>query len=205
VPAGALAAPGVNPDVLRQIRSRQMKIKIVGGSMRLSLLATAGGVAAVGAIALLNWSGTALAAATSGWHTDMPPAKAFFEKIRVLSPVTDSDSDALVKVIANEPSDVYVNHIIADPGANSGWHTHPGPSVVVVKRGTATVEEVEDSNCVEHTYPAGTGFIDQGGGHVHLVRNASTTDTLEVYAFQVIPSGLSRVIPVDDPGVCPGL
>jgi quercetin dioxygenase-like cupin family protein len=174
-------------------------------STRRWLSATAGGLVATGAMALLNWSGTAWAAATSGWHTDMPPAKAFFEKIRVFSRVTDSDNDAFVSLIANEPSDVYVNHIIADPGANSGWHTHPGPSVVVVKRGTATVDEVEDSTCVEHTYPAGTGFIDQGGEHVHLVRNASSTDTLEVYAFQVIPSGLNRVVPVDDPGVCPGL
>jgi hypothetical protein len=38
-----------------------------------------------------------------------------------------------------------------------------------------------------------------------VVSNASTTDTLEVYAFQIIPTGLARVISVADPGLCPGL
>ncbi len=177
----------------------------LGGSARVSRWIMAGCLIAVGAMMLLKVTGVALAAATPGWHTDMPPAKAFFEKIRVVSNVIGSDDDTFVKLSVKEPADVYVNHITADPLANSGWHTHPGPSVVVVKRGTATVDEVENGNCVEHSYPAGTGFVDQGGVHVHLVRNTSTTDTLEVYAFQVIPSGLNRVVPVSDPGVCPGL
>ncbi len=142
---------------------------------------------------------------TAGWHADKPPAKAYFESIRVHSRVADSDDDAFVSIRSNEPSDVYVNHVIADPLGNSGWHTHPGPSVVVVKSGTATVYEVEGTNCVQHTYPAGTGFVDAGGTHVHLVRNASATETLELYAFQIIPTGLGRVISVVDPGLCPGL
>ena len=141
----------------------------------------------------------------AGWHSDKPPAKAYFERVRVHSRVTDRDDDAFVTIRSNEPSDVYVNHVVAAPLGNSGWHTHPGPSVVVVKSGTATVYEVEGTDCVQHTYPAGTGFVDGGGTHVHLVSNVSTTETLELYAFQIIPTGLLRVISVADPGLCPGL
>jgi hypothetical protein len=157
-------------------------------------------------IALLAASGTAGATdPNSGWHADKPPAKAYFERIRVHSKVADTDNDAFVTIRSNEPSDIYVNHVIADPLGNSGWHTHPGPSVVVVKSGIATVYEVEGMNCVQRSYPAGTGFIDEGGTHVHLVQNASTTDTLEIYAFQIIPTGLTRVVSVADPGLCPNL
>lgn len=157
-------------------------------------------------LALVGASGTAGATdPNAGWHADKPPAKAYFERIRVHAKVADSDNDAVVKIQSNEPSDIYVNHVVVDPLGNSGWHTHPGPSIVVVKRGTATVYEIEDTNCVQRNYPAGTGFIDAGGTHVHLVSNASTTETLEVYAFQIIPTGLARVISVNDPGLCPGL
>ena len=157
-------------------------------------------------LAIAGASATAGATApNAGWHADSPPAKGYFENVRVYSKVADGDNDAFVAILSNEPSDIYVNHVVVDPLGNSGWHTHPGPSVVVVKRGTATVYEVDGMNCVQHTYPAGTGFVDAGGTHVHLVSNASTTDTLEVYAFQVIPTGLARVISVTDPGLCPGL
>ena len=167
---------------------------------------------AVPSVVVPGFLGLALASGTAGatppnagWHPDTPPAKAYFESIRVWSKVADSDNDAFVSILSNEPSDVYVNHVVVDPLGNSGWHTHPGPSVVVVKRGTATVYEIEGMNCVQHSYPAGTGFVDAGGTHVHLVSNASTTATLEVYAFQIIPTGLARVISVTDPGLCPGL
>lgn len=162
--------------------------------------------ASVLGLALIGASGTAGATdPNSGWHAAKPPAKAYFERIRVHSKVADTDHDAFVTMRSNEPSDVYVNHVIADPLGNSGWHTHPGPSVVVIKRGIATVYEVEDMNCVQRSYPAGTGFIDQGGTHLHLVQNASTSETLELYAFQIIPTGLGRVISVADPGLCPNL
>jgi quercetin dioxygenase-like cupin family protein len=174
--------------------------KILSHTVPTLLLPGLLGVALAGASPIAGATGP-----NAGWHADNPPARAYFEHIRVHSKVADSDDDAFVVIRSNEPSDVYVNHVIADPLGNSGWHTHPGPSVVVVKSGTATVYEVEGTDCVQHTYPAGTGFVDAGGTHVHLVSNASTTEPMELYAFQIIPTGLARVIPVADPGLCPGL
>jgi hypothetical protein len=51
--------------------------------------------------------------------------RSFFEKIRVLSGTrTDGDDDAKVKIIAKEPSDVYVVTNTVASGGYSGWlHT----------------------------------------------------------------------------------
>ena len=89
------------------------------------------------------------------------------------------------------------------PGGYSGWHTHPGPSVVLVKSGIATVYDGDDPSCTPMVYPAGTGFVDPGDGHVHMVRNEGA-DTLITQAFQIIPAGEPRRIDVPtSPGNCP--
>lgn len=140
----------------------------------------------------------------SGWVTDKPPAVAYFESIHVRG-VTDAEGEnPQVKITVSEPTDVYVNHVTVAPGGNSGWHSHPGPSVVVIKTGTATVYDSDGSSCPATVYPAGTGFIDEGGGHVHLVANLGSAP-LEVYAFQIIPHGDMRVISEPRPAGCPML
>ena len=92
-----------------------------------------------------------------------------------------------------------VNTVAA--GGHSGWHTHPGPSVVLVKTGTATIYEGDDPTCTPVRYPAGTGFIDAGGGHVHMVRNESK-ERLVTEAFQIVPARDSRRIDAANPGNC---
>jgi hypothetical protein len=52
------------------------------------------------------------------------------------------------------------------------------------------------------TYAAGTGFIDEGGGHMHMVRNEGASDLVTV-AFQIIPAGADRRIDGPSPGHCP--
>ena len=41
-------------------------------------------------------------------------------------------------------SDVYVVQNTWPPGAHTGWHTHPGPSLVTVTAGTITAYEASD-------------------------------------------------------------
>ena len=170
---------------------------------------------ASGAGAMLAWTGIASATPAKDFNSDV--TKAFFEKIRVRSG-TGSDfddpgkrnrfpgwfphrDDARVKIIAKDPSDVYVVINTVAPGGYSGWHTHPGPSVVLVKTGTATVYDGDDPNCTAVTYPAGTGFIDPGDGHVHMVRNEGT-EPLVTSAFQIIPTGEARRIDAASSGYC---
>ncbi len=45
-------------------------------------------------------------------------------------------------------SDVYILENRIAPGGSFGWHSHPGPSLVVVKTGTLTLYRADDPSCV---------------------------------------------------------
>jgi hypothetical protein len=143
-------------------------------------------------------SGTALATPSSGFTSTIVGPTTFDElDVKNLTPYHQ------VRISTKGISDVYIvtNKVI--PGGQSGWHTHPGPSIVSVKSGVATVYDGDDPTCTPHFYPAGTGFVDEvNGGHVHLVRNEGSVD-LELVAFQIIPQGAQRRIDVPNPGYCP--
>jgi quercetin dioxygenase-like cupin family protein len=153
----------------------------------------------------LLWTGSAQATAAKDFSSDV--TMTFVEKLRVISE-EELDSrgrrreDATVKLIARNPSDLYIVTNTVLPGGFSGWHTHPGPSVVLVKSGTATVYEGDDPSCAPLIVPAGGSFIDAGGTHVHMVRNESATQTLVTLAFQVMPAGAARRIDAPSPGNC---
>lgn len=99
-------------------------------------------------------------------------------------------------------SDVYVVSNTFAPGGHSGWHTHPGPSLITVKSGTITAYNGDDPDCTPQVYPAGTGFVDPGGDHVHLLRNEGSVQA-ETIAVQLLPAGAVRRIDAPDPGTCP--
>ena len=101
-------------------------------------------------------------------------------------------------------SDLYVQQNVFKPGATSGWHTHPGPSLITVTQGTVTVYDGDDPTCTPHEYsasPQGTGFVDIGGGAVHVIRNEGTVDA-QTIVVQLIPAGAARRIDASDPGTC---
>lgn len=163
------------------------------------------GIMACAIAGLINLPGTAVATPAVNFNSEIL-ARSFFEELQVNTrPKGGDDPDEsghLVKIEARDPSDVYVVRNTVPPGGNSGWHTHPGPSVVSVKSGTATVYMGDDPSCTPTTYPAGTGFIDAGSGHVHMVRNEGTVG-LETVAFQIVPTGAARRIDAPNPGFCP--
>jgi quercetin dioxygenase-like cupin family protein len=99
-------------------------------------------------------------------------------------------------------SDLYVVSNVLAPGGQTGWHTHPGPSLITVKSGTITAYEADDPNCTPTVYTAGQGFIDPGDGHLHLLRNEGTVPA-ETIAVQLVPDGGTRRIDAPDPGNCP--
>ncbi len=173
------------------MRLKTFKLSLVTGSI------------ALGAAIALHVSGVALATPASAGFVSEILGRSFFERIRVSTAYGDDDvvTANLVKILAKDPSDVYMVRNTVAPGAGSGWHTHPGPSVVMVTSGTASVYDGEDPSCTPVTYPAGTGFIDAGGTHVHLVRNAGAAPLVTV-AFQIMPTGVARRIDVANPGYC---
>lgn len=88
-------------------------------------------------------------------------------------------------------SDVYVVHNRIVPGGHTGWHSHPGPSIVSVVSGEATEYRSDDPDPVVHA--AGTSFVDEGGDHAHIIVNEGDTD-LVLVAFQILPFGAPRRI-----------
>src|SRR5262249_59731828 len=90
-------------------------------------------------------------------------------------------------------SDVYVVHNRIVRGGHTGWHSHPGPSIISVVSGQAT--EYHDESPIGTPHPAGTAFVDEGT-HAHILVNEGDTDLVTV-AFQVLPSGPPH--PLDAP------
>jgi quercetin dioxygenase-like cupin family protein len=96
-----------------------------------------------------------------------------------------------------------VQQIVIGPLGQTGWHSHPGPVVVVIKSGALTFYSADDPACSSRTYYAGESFIDSGQGHVHLARNLSATENVELWAtYFDVPVGQPFRIDAADPGTC---
>jgi len=105
---------------------------------------------------------------------------------------TKSESDTLeIEIESKGQSDVYIAHIQIAPGGFGGWHSHPGPSIISVKSGTATFYHASDP-ATPIVYPAGSGFVEDANV-VHDVRNHGDTD-LELVVLQIVPVGAPRRI-----------
>jgi hypothetical protein len=162
-------------------------------------------------IGVAAYAGSVLATpATAPGFSGTTLAKGTFGEI--FSHVQTQDPQFWNEVIKTEgDSDLYVQQNTWDPSAcggcipSTGWHTHPGPSLVIVTQGTVTEYDGDDPTCTPHVYSAnGTNaFIDIGGGAVHIIRDESGA-VAKTIAVQLIPAGATRrqdVTPA--PGNCP--
>ena len=109
--------------------------------------------------------------------------------------------DHQVKLKTKGVSDVYVTRNAIAVGGQSGWHTHPGPSLIFVTVGEIMAYDADDPTCTPKRYGVGEGFVDPGDGHVHLLRNESAAPA-ETVAFQILPQGATRRIDAAAPAAC---
>jgi|ERR1700720_115065 len=107
-----------------------------------------------------------------------------------------------LKMMVKGDSDVYIVQNTFPVGAHTGWHTHPGPSLVTVKAGTITAYEADAPNCTPKIYRTGDSFTDLGCGDVHLLRNEGSVCAVTI-AVQIIPAGQQRRIDANQPASCP--
>jgi quercetin dioxygenase-like cupin family protein len=150
------------------------------------------GVAVTGLAAVLcvaAYGGTVLATPPSGL-TNVPLARG--------SDVSDGTIPLQVG------TDVVMAQITVIPGGSSGWHSHPGGAIVVIKEGALTVHRSVGSQCQTTTYSAGQAFIERPG-EVDNVVNTGTVPYVLFVTFPRVPQGGSARIDKPDPGTCPGL
>ena len=99
-------------------------------------------------------------------------------------------------------SDLYVQNNVWQPGASTGWHSHPGHSLIIVTAGTLTDYEGSDPTCKPTAYKRGMAFVYPGSDHVHNIRN-ETGAVATTIAVQLIPADAQRRIDVPQPTNCP--
>jgi hypothetical protein len=98
-------------------------------------------------------------------------------------------------------SDGYVLSNVWQPGGTTGWHTHLSHTLIIVTAGAVTQYQGDDPTCTGTVYTAGMSFVDEGGVHVHIVRNEGSVDA-QVVAVRLIPAGQPGRIDAPDPGNC---
>ena len=105
-----------------------------------------------------------------------------------------------VKISTKGESDVYVTRNSIAIGGQSGWHMHPGPSLITVTVGEITAYDGHDPLCAPKVYRAGEGFIDSGD-HAHLLKNESGAPA-ETVAVQFLADESTRRIDASQPNNC---
>lgn len=103
---------------------------------------------------------------------------------------------------SSSPADAVVQHVTIPAGGYTGWHTHPGPAIVIVQSGELTVYEASDASCTGTVYPQGHILYDEGYGNVHIGHNAGTTPLELWITFLDVPVGTSPRIDALNPGTC---
>jgi len=161
--------------------------------------------AAIGGTALYH-SRSALATKSEGYKSTVIAVGRFGE-MDLLSALphglnpNEREQFRLLLQGAKGSSDVYVQSNVWRPGGSTGWHSHPGESLIIVTAGEVTDYEGHDPVCKPHVYKIGMAFTDPGGGHVHILRNEGAIEARTI-AVQFTPAGAGRRIEVPDPGNC---
>ena len=101
-------------------------------------------------------------------------------------------------------TDVAMAEITVQPGGSSGWHSHPGGAIIIVKQGSLTVYRSIGSQCRASTHDAGETFFERPG-EVDQVVNTGTTPYILLVTFPRVPQGVSPRTDEPDPGTCPDL
>lgn len=124
-------------------------------------------------VAAVAWSlstMTVLATPGSGVVVESIARAAFADAI-------DSDQDAGLQSV--------IQQLTIGPGGHTGWHTHPGGTVILVQSGTFSIY---NDACAKRDFAANTGAFEQGG-HVQLAQNEGTVPLVLTVVYFDVPVG----------------
>jgi quercetin dioxygenase-like cupin family protein len=115
--------------------------------------------------------------------------------------IDDIPLAALARAVTPDGADVFIQHVRLAANVPTGWHTHPGPALVEVVKGSLTYEDAMANVCRQKTFNPGEGFVDRGFGHVHRV--IAGADGVDFYVVYILPPGSeTHVIPATAPPEC---
>lgn len=139
--------------------------------------------------------GLALAALAAGTCISVRTAFADPTGLNINPLAQGFSTEKEIHIQAKGPNDVLQAQLVFQPGGDTGWHTHPGPVIVVVKSGALT--EIHRNGCIS-VHPAGSVFF-ESAGEVHRAIN-QTGNVTEVVATFISPAGAPPLQPAGDPG-----
>ena len=160
---------------------------------RLVLVVIAAAVPAVLAVVALATPGSGILSAP------VLARASFVDPMDIKFKVGGADAD---NIHVRDAQETVMQQIVVGPGGHTGWHSHPGPAVVLIKAGELTLYSSDDPTCTGRTYSAGQAFVDSGQGHVHMGRNRTNQVTEVWVTYLDVPPGGAPRIDAADPGTC---
>jgi quercetin dioxygenase-like cupin family protein len=155
--------------------------------LELATLLGTGVVLAGGATGLVIGAGAGQAGAT-------PPTGKLTRKELAVGRLYDR-----IKIETSGPTDFHIQNVVLEPGADSGWHTHPGVALDIVKVGTVTAY-LDDGECKPVKVEAGQAFLFPAGV-THIARNEGDKPA-EVYVTYLVTAGADPRKDAEAPAGC---
>jgi quercetin dioxygenase-like cupin family protein len=112
------------------------------------------------------------------------------------TPLAQGRLDDRITVSTQGPSDFHIQQVVVQPGADSGWHTHPGTALDIVKSGSITAY-VDGADCNGVVVDAGQAFF-VPAGVTHLARNQGS-EPAEIYVTYLVAAGTEPRTDADKP------
>src|SRR5918994_3216544 len=139
---------------------------------------------------------TVLLALVVGAALATPPKEATVTPlIRATLGNFDAKSDGIEVESERHSADIALAKVVLKPGGSSGWHHHPGVTLVSVASGTVTEY---DEKCEKSVHKAGEGFVESNDA-VHVVRNKGNVNAV-LYATFLVPTNTTEEgLRVDEP------
>jgi hypothetical protein len=141
-----------------------------------------------------------LGAASATHVPEIDPATVPVGFLATHNDVSGFDLAPFAQAVKHHRADVFVWHNRVEPDTTFPWHTHPGPAIVTVVRGSLGFQQEIQGECVTDWYTAGTGFLDPGSD---VDRVIARQDGFDAYITFVVPIGSpSQTLPADPPEAC---
>ena len=141
--------------------------------------------------ALALSAGTVLATPGSGFARTIQ-GRATLEPFHIQTPD--------FKIQSKNTTDLVMARFTVDVGGHSGWHTHPGPTLVTIAQGQFKLIRSEKNGCTEHVYGPGEGFV-ESPKFAHIGINVGVDQVVGHVTFLNVPVGGAALDPSpEDPG-----